>query len=96
MALDPDIRSMTGGHARRELMRVRQLVRTHRDRREDARCWHADAELYARILPEQSPPGRMDGDKQRLLVHCARYIDRQQCSGCAISRRSRRPRPTAG
>lgn len=81
MKLDPDIKKMTAGVARQELMRVRELIRTHRDREENSRCWHADEELYGRVLPETKLAGRMDGDKNVLLGNCARYIERQQCPG---------------
>lgn len=87
MRLDSDIKAMSVGQTHQELMRVRQLVRTHRDREGNARCHHADEELYARVLPEQKPAGRMDGDKEVILRDCSRYIDRQQCADCPISRR---------
>lgn len=79
MRLDRDIKVMTEGQAHQELMRIRRLLRTHRDRSENSRCWHADAELYARVLPESKPPGRMDLPKEVLLKQCGRYIDHQQC-----------------
>ncbi len=85
MKLERDIRAMSEGEVRQELMRVRQLIRTHRDRRGNARCHHADEELYGRILPEQKPAGRMTGKKEDLLRECARYIDRQKCDSKTCS-----------
>lgn len=85
MKLDKDIKMMTDGEARQELQRVRELVRTHRDREGNSRCWHADLELYGRVLPENEMPGRMDLPKDVLLANCSRYIDRQQCDGSKCS-----------
>lgn len=81
MKLDDDLRNMSAGRARQELQRVRQLVRTHRDAKNNARCWHNDDQLYRRVLPEEGSPGRMQGSKVELLKNCGRYIDRQQCEG---------------
>jgi ATP-dependent DNA ligase len=76
---DVDIAEMAIGELRRELMRVRRIVRTHRDKIDDARCWHNDLQLYASVLPEEKPPGRMDGQEDKLLRKCKKYIRRQQC-----------------
>lgn len=88
MKLDRDLKELSAGEARQELMRIRRLVRTHRDRRENARCWHADLELYARILPEQVAPGRMTLPLGTLLMNCERYIRRQQCQAGICPNRS--------
>lgn len=85
MKLDRDIRAMGSAELRRELMRVRSLVRTHKKRKDNARCWHADLELYARILPEgDKGAGKMKLPEHVLLRNCWRYVQRQQCTkyGC--------------
>ena len=52
MKLDRDILDMSLGEARRALMRARNLVRTHKKRKDNARCWHGDLQLYDRVLRE--------------------------------------------
>lgn len=79
MRLDPDIKDMTGGQARQELMRARRILRTWRGLENHRRCHHADEEMCNRILPDKKPLGRMNLPKRVLLNGCARYISRQQC-----------------
>lgn len=79
MRLDADIKEMSAGSARRELQRLRSIIRRHRGLDENARCWHADLELYAKTLPEAEPAGKMTLPEKTLLVNCKRYIRRQQC-----------------
>lgn len=80
---DPDVKAMPLSELRREVMRLRQAIRRHRDAEGNARCWHNDLALYA-VLPEEKPAGRMDGPEDALLGNCRRYIRRQQCTsyGC--------------
>jgi hypothetical protein len=86
--LDRDVKKMSFGARGRELMRLRRLIRTHKNKRGNARCWHADLELYARTLPENvRNSGQMDLPKDVLLRNCSRYIDRQQCQLKCHSRR---------
>jgi hypothetical protein len=99
MRLDTDIKNMTASEARRELQRVRNRLRWHRNTEENARCWHNDVKLYGDTLPEAKPAGRMDQPKEVLLRNCGRYIDQQKCSGlnCPISKPRKRkntPGPT--
>lgn len=85
--LDPDVKGMDASpEAKQTIMRLRRGIRKHRDKDENARCWHADLELYA-LLPEEKPAGRMDQPKETLLGNCERYIDRQKCGGCPIADR---------
>lgn len=80
---DDDVKQMTIGQLRREVMRLRQAIRIHRDADENARCWHNDLALYA-LLPDEKPAGKMVGSEETLLRNCQRYIRRQQCEqhGC--------------
>lgn len=84
---DADVKQMTIGQLRREVMKLRRKIRWHRDLQENARCWHNDLKLYE-VLPEQEPAGRMEGDEAALLGNCRRYIRRQQClkHGCTRGR----------
>lgn len=84
MKLDRDITTMSLGQLRHELMRVRRAVRAHRRASGNARCWHNDLSLYAAVLPDAAPAGRMTQPEAELLRNCRRYIRRQQCvaRGC--------------
>lgn len=85
MKLDLDIKAMNLSARGQELMRLRNLIRTHKSKRDNARCWHNDEELYARALPEGSRgAGKMLLPEVVLLRNCKRYIRNQQCisRGC--------------
>lgn len=86
---DADVKQMTSGQLRREVMKLRRAIRHHRDAAENARCWHNDLTLYE-VLPEEKPAGKMIGPEEVLLRNCRRYIRRQQCEmhGC---RRGQKP-----
>lgn len=88
---DADVKQMTSGELRREVMRLRRKIRWHRDLRDNARCWHCDKQLYA-VLPEVKPAGNMRGDPAVLLRNCRNYIHRQQCAahGCSGAHSSKR------
>ncbi len=86
---DIDVKKMTIGQLRREVMRLRHSIRRHRDAEENARCWHNDLVLYA-VLPEQKPAGKMIGSFEKLLRNCRRYIHRQQCELSSCSRRAKK------
>ncbi len=84
--MDADLKAMTPARLRREIMRLRRVLRKHRDADENARCWHNDLALYA-VLPEGKPPGKMTLPEAVLLKNCRRYIRRQQCQANACSGR---------
>ena len=88
---DPDVKTMTPGQLRHEVMKLRRKIRRHRDLDENARCWHCDLELYA-VLPEEKPPGRMTGKARERLRDCIGYVCRQQCVdfGCGGKPAARR------
>lgn len=80
---DPELKNMTVGQLRREVMRLRNKIRWHRDRDENQRCHHCDQELYC-VLPEEKPAGKMTEPEEIILQKCRRYIRLQQCElyGC--------------
>ena len=80
---DDDLKGMSIGQLRREVMKLRGKIRWHRDRDENQRCHHCDRELYG-VLPEEEPPGQMTEPEEVILRKCKRYIRRQQCElhGC--------------
>ena len=87
--LDHDIKKMTPGLARRELQRVRNALRWHRNTKGNARCWHNDLQLYERTLPDSKPAGRMDQPVAVLVPYCIRYIVRQQCTNAQHTKQKR-------
>ena len=79
MALDGDIRKMTHAERGRELQRLRNLIRTHRSKKDNARCWLNDRQLYNKALPEgDQNAGRMLLSFDTLIANCRRYIQGQQ------------------
>ncbi|MBI5733229.1 hypothetical protein HY967_04780 [Candidatus Jorgensenbacteria bacterium] len=89
MKLDPDIKKMPTGKLRRELQRTRNVIRSHRNKEGNARCWHNDLGLYGKTLPESKPAGKMTQPEDELLRNCKNYIRRQQCAshGCKRGKR---------
>lgn len=80
MKLDKDIQTMSFKARGQELMRLRSLIRTHKKKRDNARCWHNDETLYAKTLPEGSDgAGKMTLPEEKLLRNCRLYIRGQQC-----------------
>ena len=79
MKLDNDVKKMSNAERGQEIQRLRGLIRTHKAKKDNARCWLADIALYDMALPEGSGgAGSMDLPREVLLINCARYIDRQQ------------------
>jgi hypothetical protein len=75
MKLDRDISEMSFGERGRELQRLRGLIRSHRGKRDNGRCWMNDIGLYKRTLPEGARgAGTMLLPLNTLLVNCKRYI----------------------
>jgi hypothetical protein len=88
---DGDLKEKSIGALRREVMRLREKIRWHRDREENQRCHHCDLELYG-VLPEEKPPGKMTESEEVILRKCRQYIRRQQCAlhGCTESSTTRK------
>jgi hypothetical protein len=55
----------------REVERLRQAIRNHRDQRGDDRCWLDDEELYKALPEGYTPPPRSETVE---LDCCRRYI----------------------
>ncbi|MBX4200124.1 hypothetical protein KW790_01525 [Candidatus Parcubacteria bacterium] len=78
--LEEDLKCMSKEELAQELMRVRGLIRMHKRMEDNDRCWHNDAVLYDRVLPEGSEGrGRMDLPEGVLMRNCLRYIRGQKC-----------------
>lgn len=85
MKLDKDITEMSSAARGHELMRIRSLIRTHKKKRNNGRCWHNDIQLYDRTLPEGcKEAGKMTLPFHVLIRNCRKYIRGQQCTlhGC--------------
>lgn len=79
MRLDREIKEMTLGERGRELQRLRMLIRTHKSKSRNGRCWKNDENLYDLALPEGSEGGgRMDLPFDVLIAGCRKYIKGQQ------------------
>lgn len=88
MKLDQDIKEMTFSERGQEIARLRKLIRTHKDKKDNARCWHTDTQLYEKALPEGAKgAGQMNRPELVLLRDCRKYIRGQQCfkRGCTGS-----------
>jgi hypothetical protein len=77
---DKDIAKLSFAERGKELRRIRKLIRTHKHKKDNARCWLNDKKLYDQVLPEGSNGGgRMTLPFETLIGNCRRYIRRQQC-----------------
>lgn len=61
--------------ANKEIDRLREAIRDHRDQKRHDRCWLDDLALYA-VLPEEPPAdaGELPG-RSEFLLGCERYYD---------------------
>ncbi len=77
--LDADLQQMNLEELRREVQKMRNAVRGHRDESGDDRCWADDAALY-QSLPEGTCPLKAFGaqEKEILMARCSRYWDTRQ------------------
>ena len=75
--MDADVRLMGAARLRREVMRLRSKIRSHRSTRDNARCWIKDQELY-HLLPERPKSRPISLPDAEFLVNCKRYLARQR------------------
>ena len=77
--LDGGINMMNFSERGQEIQRLRNLIRTHKRKKGNARCWLNDKNLYEKALPEGSNnSGRMDLPEETLLKNCRNYIAGQK------------------
>lgn len=69
---DDDLAKMSRSELQRELRRLRDGVRSHRDQRGDDRCWLDDEKLYA-SLPE-GLSAKTTLDPELMIQNCRRFI----------------------
>lgn len=77
---DRDLKPMAAPALRKEVMRLRNAIRHHRDAERNDRCWILDLELY-RILPESLNAGTVTMPEELFLKNCRAYY-RRQPGGC--------------
>jgi hypothetical protein len=69
-----DLRDMDCNDLLREVIRLRDGIRDHRDCRGDDRCWFDDQKLYL-LLPEKLRGQTGLNDKELMYGNCRRFID---------------------
>lgn len=69
--LDQDVEFFCLTAAKREVRKLRDAIRLHRDQKGDDRCWMDDEVLY-KTLPEGYTPPERDSTVE--LAHCQQYI----------------------
>ncbi len=72
--LDSDVRSMTPGQLRQEVMRLRGAFRTELNNTGNRRCWVN----LLRALPEGKDIKPLSLPRDKFLGNCAVYFDRNQ------------------
>ncbi len=66
------------GFSQRDLEKLQDAIRKHRDQRGDDRCWRDDEELY-KVLPEGHTPPERDTSVE--LKNCQEFINSRQHPG---------------
>lgn len=69
---DKDLAKMNAEELRSELIRLRNGIRSHRDKKGDDRCWLNDVVLY-QLLPEGKDASFKLPDKDTFLKNCERF-----------------------
>lgn len=90
MPLDRDVRAMSAGEARQEVMRIRRLAETLAKKSNNDMCWLNIQELCQRILGRPINIGKITLPKKAFLKNCGRFYDRQTCRGCPAAGRPHR------
>lgn len=80
---------LTGGDAKIEIRRTRRLMRTHKGKKDNGRCWLNDEVLYQATIPEGSDFLGADLSSEALLAQCDIYIRREKAR-LALRAQSRR------
>ena len=74
--IDDDVKTMTVGELRREVMRLRSAFRTELNNTGNRRCWVN----FLRALPEGKTIKALSLPREKFLKNCAIYFDRNQSS----------------
>jgi hypothetical protein len=73
--MDDDLRGMSLGDARNEVMKLRNAIRRHRDQKGDDNCWLDDYEYLYKLLPEKIKCNPELPDKDLMMYNCSRYYE---------------------
>lgn len=74
--LDIDLGGMGASKLRKELKRVRNGIRQHRDAKGHDRCWENDWDMY-KLLPESKDADFTLPPEEEFLENCKRYFHEQ-------------------
>ncbi len=77
VGFDTDLLSASAKQLRKEIIRLRNAIRQHRDETGHGRCWLDDQRLYA-ILPDNQEPNLALPPRADFLANCALYWQERQ------------------
>lgn len=75
--LDQDLQNLDLENALKEVVRLREGIRKHRDEHGDDRCWLDDERLYG-LLPDNVKAVTGLPDRKTFLSSCERFYDSRQ------------------
>lgn len=75
--LDQDLATLSARQMRKEITRLRNAIREHRNEKGHGRCWLDDQRLYA-VLPENEPANLTLPPRDEFLSNCAMYWQERQ------------------
>ncbi len=75
--LDDDLQALSAKQLRKEIVRLRNAIRQHRDETGHGRCWLDDQRLYT-ILPDNQDPDLALPPRAEFLANCALYWQERQ------------------
>ena len=75
--LDQDLLTLSARQMRKEIMRLRNAIREHRDEKGHGRCWLDDQRLYAVLLENQTADFSLPS-RDEFLASCALYWQERQ------------------
>lgn len=75
--LDQDLLSLSARQMRKEITRLRNAIREHRDEKGHGRCWLDDQRLYAVLLENQTADFSLPS-RDEFLANCGLYWQERQ------------------
>ncbi len=79
--LDTDIQKLNPENFRKEIIRLRNAIREHRDQVGDDRCWLDDVLLHG-FLPDTPLPDNKLPSWEEMECKCRRFFEDRQCPSC--------------
>ena len=75
--LDQDLLTLSARQMRKEITRLRNAIREHRNEKGHGRCWLDDQRLYAVLLENQTADFSLPS-REEFLTNCAAYWQERQ------------------